>query len=185
MNTHKTHIVEGLEGGDLKRLVWPSIHIDEFKSKLGRDEDVVVVSFKVAGKEPAKDLMNFCEKGYSWVLDSDVSSGEMDDGDYIVFVETERNDEFPENLVTLMSDIMNLTDQDITEWRFRYHKGKDDHEVTEESITELVPLSTEAYEKKFGHKEIDKMKESARVKVTSKAPKNDFTESLRRAAGLA
>ena len=41
---------EGLEQNDLKRLVHDEMHIDEFKSKLGRDEDVVVISFKVKVK---------------------------------------------------------------------------------------------------------------------------------------
>ena len=82
---------EGLEKGDLARLVHNELHIDEFKSKLGDDRDVVVVSFKVSGKEPANDVVNFVEKGYNWVIDADVSSGEMSDGDFIVFVEIPRD----------------------------------------------------------------------------------------------
>jgi len=68
---------ESLEHGDLKRLVHDELHVDEFKSKLGDDHDVVVVSFKVAGKEPANDIVSFVEKGYEWVIDADVSSGVM------------------------------------------------------------------------------------------------------------
>ena len=37
-----SNLFEGLEQGDLKRLVHPELHIDEFKSKLGDDCDVVV-----------------------------------------------------------------------------------------------------------------------------------------------
>lgn len=184
MRNQLNNLFEGLEAGDLSRLIHNELHIDEFKSKLGRDEDVVVISFKVKDKEPAKDLMNFCEKGYQWVLDSDVSSGEMDDGDYIVFVETERNDQFPANLLSLMADIMNLTEHELDEWHFCYHKSKNQHKISKETIAEIVPLSTSAYKKKFGNEELDKMKASAGVKVTTKAPKNDFTESLRIAAGI-
>ena len=79
-------LFEGLEKGDLARLIHPELHVDEFQSKLGDDADVIVLSFKVNTKEPAGDLMAFIEKGYDWILDSDVSSGEMDDGSYIVFV---------------------------------------------------------------------------------------------------
>lgn len=183
-NKRQHQLSEGLEQGDLKRLVHTELHIDEFKSKLGRDEDVCVISFKVKSKEPAKDLMNFCEKGYPWVLDSDVSSGEMDDGDYLVFVETERNSEFAANLLELIDDLLNLTEQDISEWRFRYHKGQDEHALTAEDINSIVPLSVAAYKKKFGKEDIDKLKAAAGVKVDTKAPKNDFTESLRIAAGL-
>lgn len=183
-NKRPHQLSEGLERGDLKRLLHTELHIDEFKSKLGRDEDVCVISFKVKSKEPAKDLMNFCEKGYPWVLDSDVSSGEMDDGDYLVFVETERNNEFAENLLELIDDMLNLTEQDISEWRFRYHKGQDEHALTVEDIKSIVPLSVAAYKKKFGKEDIDKLKAAAGVSVDTKAPKNDFTESLRIAAGL-
>ena len=80
-----------IERGDLKPLVHNEIHIDEFESKLGKNRDVVVLSFKVAGKAPGQDICAFVERGYDWILDADVSSGEMNDGDYIVFVELPRD----------------------------------------------------------------------------------------------
>ena len=52
-----------LEHNDLKRLVHDELHIDQYKSKLGNDEDIVVMSLKVAGKEPANDIVSFVEKG--------------------------------------------------------------------------------------------------------------------------
>lgn len=175
---------EGLESGDLTRLLHTEIHIDEFRSKLGRDEDVIVVSFKVTGKAPATDLMNFCERGYTWVLDADLSAGEMDDGDYVVFVESERNAEFPKNFMRMLQDVGRLNDQSSTKWRFRYHTSTQDHAVTVENLTEIVPLSTSAYEKKFGSKELDRMRAAAGLEIKSKAPVNPHTESIKRAAGI-
>lgn len=175
---------EGLEQGDLKRLVHPELHIDEFKSKLGKDEDVAVVSFKVTSKEPAEDLVSFCEKGYSFVIDADVSSGEMSDGSYIVFVEIERSPELPAQIMEILDDLMNVTEQDVGDWRVRYHKSSTDHELTKESLSSLVPLTPEAYKQKYGKEDIDKLKAAAGVKVDTKAPKNDYTESLRAAAGI-
>jgi hypothetical protein len=185
-------LFEGLELGDLKRLVHSELHIDEFKSKLGEDEDVVVVSFKVKGKDPAQDLVGFIEKGYDWVIDADVSSGEMDDGDYIVFVECDRTPKIAKQIYGMMEDVMNLTEQTIKDWRVRYYKGDKDHELSEESLAELIPSTPEAYRKKFhvkdneekSDKELDKLKAAAGVKVKTKAPKNEFTESLRIAAGI-
>ena len=181
---HHKQLNEGLEGGDLKRLVHPELHIDEFRSKLGRDEDVCVLSFKVAGKEPAEDLMSFCEKGYTWILDADVSSGEMSDGDYAVFVELERNRELPHHVMELMADMMNLTEQSLDEWRVRYHTNTKDHELTEESIAALVPLDPATYKRKHSKQDIDQLKTAAGIDVDTKAPKNDYTESLRIAAGI-
>ena len=177
-------LFEGLEGGDLARLVHPEIHIDEFKSKLGRDEDVVVISFKVTGKEPAADLVSFVEKGYPWVIDADISSGELDDGDYIVFVECDRDESVAENIYSLMDDLMNLTSQDIEEWNVQYQKLGVEHPLTLETLERIIPNSPAEYRRSYGHEQIDKLKTAAGVKVNTKAPKNDFTESLRIAAGI-
>lgn len=175
---------EGLEQGDLKRLVHPEIHIDEFKSKLGRDEDVCVISFKVTGKEPANDLVNFVEKGYDWVIDADSSSGEMDDGDYIVFVECDRESTIPDNLMQLVDDLLNLTEQDISDWFVKYRNRGPKKPLSKETLEQIIPLSSEQYKQQYGHEEIDKLKAVAGVEVKTKAPKNDFTESLRIAAGI-
>jgi hypothetical protein len=178
------NLFEGLERGDLARLIHPELHVDEFKSKLGDDQDVIVLSFKVDAKEPAVDLVGFIEKGYEWVLDADVSSGEMDDGSYIVFVELDRNNEAPENIISLIEDLMGLTEQDAEDWRVRYYKAHKETTLSLEALHDLIPLSPEAYEKAYGDKEIDKLKAIAGVKVTTKAPKNDYTESLRNLAGI-
>ena len=178
------NLFEGLEQGDLARLIHPELHIDEFKSKLGDDSDVVVVSFKVDSKEPANDLVAFIEKGYQWVLDADISSGEMDDGSYIVFVELDRDSSAPDNIMDLMNDLMNVTDQEIDNWRVRYYKAHKETTLSPEALHDLIPLSPEAYEKAYSNKEIDKLKAIAGVKVDTKAPKNDFTENLRNLAGI-
>ena len=197
----------GLEAGNLRKLIHPELHIDEFKSKLGDDAEICVISFKVNGKEPAQDLVNFIEKGYSWVVDADVSSGEMDDGDYIVFLEIDRNRELPENVIAMMEDIMRLTEQELSDWRVRYHSNTTDHELTLEDLAEMVPLSPEEYDAKYSNDDqedlesdapaeepevmgpelqesLNKLRAVAGVQVTHKAPKNDFTEALRIAAGI-
>ena len=177
-------LTEGLEQNDLHRLVHTELHIDEFKSKLGRDEDVCVISFKVNGKEPAQDLVNFIEKGYTWVIDADVSSGEMDDGDYIVFVEGERDRSIPINIIQMMKEIMNVTGQKLSDWRVRYRGNSKDHELTLDSLKSMIPVTAEEYNKKFGQEELDKLKTASGVPVTTKAPKNEYTENLRIAAGI-
>ena len=186
--------------GDLKRLVHDELHIDEYKSKMGTDADVCVISFKVSGKEPSTDLVGFIEKGYEFVLDADVSSGEKEGGDYLVFVELERTKDLPAQIIEIMKDIMNLTEQKLEDWRVRYYKSVTDHDLTEESLTNIIPLTPEEYSAKYDKedeevdgtepdpeditKDLDQMKAVAGVPVTTTAPVNDFTESLRVAAGL-
>jgi hypothetical protein len=190
---------ENLEMGDLRRLVHDELHIDEYKSKMGDDADVCVVSFKVSGKEPSADLVSFIEKGYDYVLDADVSSGEKEGGDYLVFVELDRTEELPEQIIQIMEDLLNLTEQKIEDWRVRYYKSSEDHDLNADALREIIPLSPEAYDAKYGKddeevdveepeqditKDLDAMKAVAGVPVTTTAPKNEYTESLRVAAGL-
>jgi hypothetical protein len=197
-NRNSKLLRENLEQGDLKRLVHNELHIDEYKSKMGTDEDVCVISFKVSGKEPGTDLVSFIEKGYDFVLDADVSSGEKEGGDYLVFVELQRSEELPEQIMAIMNDLMNLTEQTIEEWRVRYYKSTSDNELTPEVLADIIPLTSEAYDAKYGKddeeiidteleditKDLDDMKIAAGVPVTTTAPVNDYTESLRVAAGI-
>ena len=179
-----SNINEGLEHSDLKRLVHPELHIDAYKSKMGRDEDIVVVSFKITGREPAEDLVNFIEKGYEWVIDADVSSGEMDDGDYLVFVECDRTKSVPDDVVTMLEDVMNLTEQKMSDWRLMFRSSTEEFEVTADNIRNNVPVTSQDYLRRFGTKELDEMRTAAGVAVTTKAPKNDFTQNLRSLAGI-
>jgi len=179
-------LLENLEKGDLKRLVHPELHIDEYKSKMGDDADICVISFKVAGKEPSIDLVSFIEKGYDFVLDADVSSGEKEGGDYLVFIEIERTPELPDQIIKMMSDVMRLTEQDFADWRVRYHKSTQDHELSADSLRSAIVLTPEKYRARYDKEknDLDNLKAAAGVKIDTRAPVNDFTESIRIAAGI-
>jgi hypothetical protein len=187
---HQQHnhrwLKEGLEIGDLARLVHNEMHIDEYKSKMGNDEDMVVASFKVGGKDPAIDLVNFIEKGYDWIIDADTSAGEMDDGDYIVFVEMERTPRVPAQIMELLEDLVGLTENQVGNWRVRYYKNPADHECTLEDLKAMIPATPADYLKRVSKdtEAIDKLKAESGIKIDTTAPKNDFTESLRIAAGI-
>ena len=100
---------ESLFAGDLENLVKKVFEVDNFKSKIGRDEDIVVLSFTVDYEDPAKDLENFFEMGYDFVLDADVSPGETDDGTYRVYVELERGRRVCEQILELVEGVEKLT----------------------------------------------------------------------------
>jgi len=179
-------LLENLEKGDLKRLVHPELHIDEYKSKMGDDADICVISFKVSGKEPSIDLVSFIEKGYDFVLDADVSSGEKEGGDYLVFIEIERTPELPDQIIKMISDVMRLTEQDFADWRVRYHKSAQDHELSADSLRSMIVLTPEKYRARYDKEknDLDSLKAAAGVKIDTRAPVNDFTESIRIAAGI-
>lgn len=141
-------IFEGIEMGDLARLVQPLMSIDEFRSKMGEDKDIVVIGFTVLGKEPADDIVSFVEKSYDWVLDADVSSGETSDGNYMVFVELQRKPESPKHIYEMLEDLMNLTDQSVEDWTFSYYNKDDKLPVTLENLEDKIITSPEEYEEK-------------------------------------
>ena len=157
-----------LKSNDLSGLVSKKIHIDEYQSKMGNDADVIVISFKVDYKDPAWELSNFIEKGYDWVLDSDLSSGEMEDGGYLVFVEVQRRPSFTHNLMRLLKDMENLTGTKPSDYEFAYRKATEYKPVSTEAIDATVPTSPRDYKATYGSemtaeesKQIRSMQEAA------------------------
>ena len=71
-----------LQQYDLRDLVDNILEIDGYKSKMGADKDIVTVAFATKTKESADDLASFIERGYTFVLDADATSGEQADGTY-------------------------------------------------------------------------------------------------------
>jgi len=134
---------EGLRPLDLKEMVHTMFEVDTFRSKMGEDQDVCVVSFKVKDRSPAKDLMEFVEKGYPFVLDADVSSGEDNNGEYSVFIELGRTPKLAEEIRELTYGVQKLTG--IDSFKFKYHKESQIHEATEENLKNHVPQTAEAY----------------------------------------
>jgi hypothetical protein len=132
-----------LNTGDLVDMVDKVLEIDAYKSKMGSDQDIVVLSFTVLEEAPAKDLVNFIEKGYSFVLDAATSSGEQDDGMYKVFVEIERDKQIAEQIMELMDGIKKLTNKN--NYRFRYYKSFKSVPLTLENLQKEVPSTTEDY----------------------------------------
>jgi hypothetical protein len=138
---------EGLRSKDLKDCVSDLFTVDQFKSKMGEDKDIVVLGFRVTEKYPAADLMEFLERGYQFILDADMSTGEEHDGKYQVFVEIERTKDLPNQLENLLKGVGQLTD--IKGWRFRYQKQPSSVEFNEETVMEHIPLSPIEYESKI------------------------------------
>jgi hypothetical protein len=184
--TFNKPLEEGLEYGDLDRLVSTRVTIDEYKSKMGTDDEIVVITFQLQSKQPAVDLVNFIEKGYEWVADADVSSGELFDGSYLVFVEMERTPDVPENLIKMFRDLEQLTGNKMDSWQLEYSNLKTPIAIDQESLDLAIPNTPAQYRAKNKQKQnsIDQLKTAAGINVNTEAPKNDFTESLRIAAGI-
>ena len=145
---NKQHkLLEGLRSGDLKDCVTDLFTIDQHRSKMGEDSDIVVLGFRVKEKHPAIDLMEFIEKGYRFILDADMSTGEEHDGQYQVFVELERTVKLPSQINQLLNGISQLCD--CYDWKFRYQKSPSSVKFSEDAIVENVPMTKQEYELKI------------------------------------
>ncbi len=142
-NLHKSKLFEGLRSGDLQDMILPVFTVDQFKSKMGEDKNVVVIAFKAKEKMPAIDLMEFIEKGYKFVLDADMSTGEERDGRYSVFVELERTPQVPNQILELLNGVGQLTK--CEDWQFRYFKDENLYETNLENLSRCIPLDENLY----------------------------------------
>lgn len=136
-------ISESLRANDLRGFVSKIFEVDSYKSKIGDDEDVSVLSFTVDSEDPAKDLEHFIEMGYTFVLDADVSPGETDDGTYKVYVELERSLHIADQIKEILDGITKITG--INEFRFRYFKGFKSQDATIENLQKSIPKTKDEY----------------------------------------
>jgi hypothetical protein len=132
-----------LQHNDLKDLVDNILEIDGYKSKMGADKDIVTVAFATKTKESADDLASFIERGYTFVLDADATSGEQADGTYKVFVEIERDKAVGEQIMELANGLENLTG--MKDIKFRYYKEFRSKPLTLEELEDSVPLESDLY----------------------------------------
>lgn len=146
----------GLREGDLKDMVYDIFEIDSYKSKMGSDEEIVTLSFSVNDKLAAEDLSSFFEKGYSFILDADATKGEQSDGTFKVFVELERNKDATQNIMELADGLKKLAELDRV--KFRYYKNFKSHELTDENLSENLPLDPENYGIKVNESNLENYK---------------------------
>ena len=138
-------LCEGLQYKDLDGLMKPTIHVDEFSSKMGDDADILVLSFFVRDKQAAKDLVSWFEKGYDFILDADRSPGEIKPNRYLVYVEMRRRSAAPRQITELLEDLGTLTEFDPEDWRWHY-QGKE-YDWNPEEFAAVVPLTPVDYKR--------------------------------------
>jgi len=134
---------EDLRPLDLQDLIEDLIEIDSFASKMGEDKDICVLSFSTPQIESGRDLEKFLETGYEYVLDADVSPGEVEKGKYKVFAEIRRSPKLAEQILEVLDGVSKLTG--VKDYKFRYYRSFMPIELTIENIKKHVPLDSNSY----------------------------------------
>ena len=137
---------EGLKAGDLEGVVNKQFSIDQFKSKMGDDKNILVLGLVVDGQAPAKDLERFAEVGDKSVLDADATPGTLEDGKHRVFIEFARSPEVIAQIMAFLEDLKKLTN--IEEFEYTYHKNENPTMVSAGTLGEAIPTTPEAYEQR-------------------------------------
>ena len=134
---------EGLDYHDLVDQMIPEVTVDEYAAKMGEDDEIVTLAFTVKGKQVGEDLSDWFERGYDWVLDAQVSDGELVPGKYLVFVEMNRRTSTPERIIELLEDLETLTDLSLKDWTVIV--DDEEYEPDVEVLKQKIVLSPHDY----------------------------------------
>jgi hypothetical protein len=181
MSNNRQLLSEGLEYKDLDGMMKPTIHVDEFASKMGDDDDIIVVSFFVRSDAAAKDLVNWFEKGYDWVLDSDRSPGEIKPGRYLVYVEMRRRSSAGRHIAEAIDDLTTLTEFVPEDWTMHYESKT--VPFSQETFDRMVPLSPKEYRKKK-ESDLNEMRAAAGLDPKAVFEREQDIRQLQSAAGI-
>jgi hypothetical protein len=152
-----TLVNEGLKAGDLDGVVSKRFSVDQFKSKMGDDKNIMVLAFTVDGMAPAKDLERFAETGYKEVLDADATPGTLEDGKHRVFVEFARVEAVDQHIRKFLDDLSKLTN--IETFEFTYHKRTVPFEASAKNLADVLPRTPEAYNQKINSLKLGEIKD--------------------------
>jgi hypothetical protein len=176
-------LFESLGFKDMEGLIKPTIHVDEFSSKMGDDDDIIVISFFVRNEAAAKDLMMWFEKGYDFVLDADRSPGEIKPSRYLVYVEIRRRSTAGGHVETLLNDLNTLTEfEESSVWTMHY-RGES-LPFSRDAFDSTVPLTPRAYRERY-EKDLNEMRTAAGMPVVTTYDRKDpALQAIQSAAGL-
>jgi len=152
-----TLVNEGLKAGDLEGIIGKRFSVDQFKSKMGDDRNIMVLAFTADSQAAAKDLERFAETGYKEVLDADATPGTMEDGKYRVFIEFARQEKVDQHIGKFLDDLKKLTN--IETFEFTYHKRSVPFEASTDNLAKVLPLTPIAYTQKIQQLRLGEVKD--------------------------
>lgn len=175
------YLREGLEYKDLVGMIKPTLHVDEFASKMGEDDEIVVVSFFLRDSAAADDLVNWFEKGYDFVMDADRSPGEIRPNRFLVYIELKRRSTTAQKIQELLEDLSTLTDFEPSDWIMHY--DGEDHDWSVDEFNRLVPNSPKEY-RQIKEADLNQIREAAGLETKPIYEKDRIMCNLQNSAGI-
>jgi hypothetical protein len=168
----KKIINEGLDYLDMEDQIQPTVSVDEYAAKMGKDSDIVTLAFTVNSEAAGNDLVDWFERGYDWVLDASISEGELSPGKYLVFVEMKRRTKVPERIVELIEDLETLTGLTVNEWSVIIDET--DYAADPEILKQHITISPHEYrEENENEEELNEMRRRAGLETVNLYGKPD------------
>jgi hypothetical protein len=105
-----------------------------------------------------------------------------------VFVELQRASDAPKHVFSMITDMLNLTDQKIKDWSFTYFKDPTIFPLTPENLTSKIIVSPEEYDVKsdtsLGESRLNSLRSLSGVYVKPKMITDNRILEIQRAAGI-
>lgn len=182
-----TILKENLDYMDMKDQLEDKVTVDEYAAKLGKDKDIVTLTFTTNSKLAAKDLSSWFERGYDFVLDASVSDGELEPGKWLVFVEMKRRSKVPERIVQLLSDLETLTDIKLNDWIVEVEG--DEHKPDVQTLRKVIICNPNEYKdrkeaEENSDKQLKEFRQLAGLDVESNYVEDEEIRNLKNIAGL-
>lgn len=167
---------------DLEGQLKDKITIDEYAAKMGKDCDIVTITFTTHSKLAAQDLVTWFERGYDFVLDASISDGEIESGKWLVFVEMSRRSKVPNRIITLLEDLETLTGIEVGDWTVEIDSNE--YEAGEEIMKEKMILNPNEYEIEKGTEEetennLNEMRLRAGLDVKTSYVEDEYIKNLK------
>ena len=163
--TNKTILNEGLDFHDLEGQMIPTVTVDEYAAHMGTDSEIVTLAFTIKSEAAGNDLVDWFEKGYDFVLDAQVSEGEVKPGQFLVFVEMNRRSSVPKRIIELLDDLETLTAIPVKDWTIIV--DEEEYSPEEDILKQVLTISPHDYREteEVEEEEINEMRERAGLEV--------------------
>jgi len=176
-------LLEGLDYHDMIGQIEPKVTVDEYAAKMGKDSDIVTITFTVNSKLAGDDLVGWLERGYDYILDASISDGEIEPGKYLVFAEMNRRTTVPERIINILDDLQTLTDLKLTDWVVSVED--EEHDADSELLKQVMVLSPHEYKKdKEKEEELNEYRELSGLDVKKLYEDDEYIKRIKSMAGM-